>query len=327
MATIFGLTPGTGSYPEGGPFFFGINSSAHASFITPVAKFEFFAPNGETSSAPTIYVRMGGSFNTALLNNYTEQSGIFGSVNATQKGALETLSTLGSSGMDALQAQILKGVAEAAGFIGSAGMNGRRQVEFLQRRLINEFQQLVYTGPTFRRFQLPFAMKPTSKSEAESMLKIIQTFRVASSPKAQGGGLIDAITEADLPDNILDESTNPEAAAQIQNIQNIQTFNEQGAVLAGEEDVLTFTYPEMCKFSLLLYKGNAGIGELATLFQSDFCMIESVSVDYGSQNKMTFFNGDEYYPTDVNLTIALREAVLVTAQKATNDFVAGRTIL
>ena len=72
----------------------------------------------------------------------------------------------------------------------------------------------------------------------------------------------------------------------------------------------------MCKFQILLYRGSGGGTDLDTLFESEVCMIESVAVDYGSQNKMTFFDkGDsgQYYPTDVNISIALREAVLPTA--------------
>ena len=94
----------------------------------------------------------------------------------------------------------------------------------------------------------------------------------------------------------------------------------------------------MCKFQILLYQGPRGLGagpgtsgvELKTLFESEVCMIESVAVDYGSQNKMAFFDtqdGEKYYPTDVNLSIALREAVLPTAASiAANHSNTTRTI-
>ena len=91
----------------------------------------------------------------------------------------------------------------------------------------------------------------------------------------------------------------------------------------------------MCKFELVLYKkgGPTGAGaELTSIFKSDFCMIETVSVDYGSQNKMTFFDNknvkdNKYYPTDVNLTISLREAVLITATKAYQQYDQNTVIL
>ena len=95
---------------------------------------------------------------------------------------------------------------------------------------------------------------------------------------------------------------------------------------AKEIDILAFSYPDMCQFQILLYKGD----DLDLLFESDVCMIETVSVDYGSQNKMTFFDagdGGKYYPTDLNLTIALREAVLPTAASiAANHSNTTRTI-
>ena len=60
-------------------------------------------------------------------------------------------------------------------------------------------------------------------------------------------------------------------------------------------------------------------------------MIETVAVDYGAQNKMTFFDNTgankKYYPTDVNLTISLRESVLITAAKATTQYIDNSVIL
>jgi len=41
-----------------------------------------------------------------------------------------------------------------------------------------------------------------------------------------------------------------------------------------------------------------------------------VAVDYGGQNKMVFFDalkGGKYYPSEVTLTISLRETTLPTA--------------
>jgi hypothetical protein len=60
-------------------------------------------------------------------------------------------------------------------------------------------------------------------------------------------------------------------------------------------------------------------------------MIETVSVDYGAQNKMTFFDGKnnntQYFPTDVNLTISLRESVLITAPKASEQYLSNMVLL
>jgi hypothetical protein len=93
----------------------------------------------------------------------------------------------------------------------------------------------------------------------------------------------------------------------------------------------------MVKFDLVLYRSSAAkiksgvteFDEIDTLFRSEFCMIESVSVDYGAQNKMTFFDGKDglYFPTDVNLTISLRESVLITAPKATQQYLSNTVLL
>lgn len=326
MATEFGLQEGEGTYPSSDTLFFGINESVHAKFVTPVAKFEFYDSKGASVDIPTIYIRMGGTFNTGLINSYTEERGIFGQPSADGSVA-DALKNIGAGMIDAVQTQILKSTLNAAGFLGSAGLSGRRNVEFIARKVVNEFQQLVYTGPSFRRFQLPFAMKPVSEKEAQRMIDIIQTFRIASSPIVKGKDNISVTGERTEEQNI-----NPDTLGNSQDITRSpeelssadQSANEDRTVteetLATLSDVLFFEYPRFCKLSLLLYNNN-GAGELKTLFQSDLCAIETVSVDYGAQNKMTFFKGttDKYYPTDVTLTVALREAVLVTAEKASMD--------
>jgi hypothetical protein len=52
---------------------------------------------------------------------------------------------------------------------------------------------------------------------------------------------------------------------------------------------------------------------ITQIFGSEFCVIENVQVDYGSQNKMLFFEKDttgKYYPAEVTLTINLKETTL-----------------
>jgi hypothetical protein len=84
--------------------------------------------------------------------------------------------------------------------------------------------------------------------------------------------------------------------------------------LIGTQNKL-FDYPDMCKFQVMLH--NNYTNQLTTLFESGRCVIESVGVDYGSGNKMTFFDSDtkdpEYFPTDVSLNIGLKETQLQTA--------------
>jgi hypothetical protein len=328
MATSFTLNKDTFSYDSADSLYFGINTSVHSDYVMPVAKFEFFDSIGNSIDAPNIYIRMPGTFNSTLINSYTEERGIMGNP-VGDAFSTETLKSLGGGLIDSVQSQILKGLGAAAGFIGSAGQaQGRRQIEFTTRKFINEFQQLVYAGPSFRRFQLPFAMKPLSYDEAAAMRKIIKTFRVASSPRVNtndigtlsltpiggndvdtgGGETLDQAAER-IPTE--GDVSNGDAAAAT------ETTESTAGTVSSEGNAVTLTYPDFCKLSILLYKGST----LTTLFKSELCAIETVAVDYGSQNKMTFFpdNGGEYFPTDVNLSVSLREVVLLTAGYVGNE--------
>jgi hypothetical protein len=101
---------------------------------------------------------------------------------------------------------------------------------------------------------------------------------------------------------------------------------------------LTFGYPDMVQLEFILYKKGSGNSSgytdtITMLFQSDYCMIENVGLDYGAQNKMVFLSSPEsatagdYFPSEVNMTIALKESVLITAAYASAEHqTAGRTI-
>jgi hypothetical protein len=353
---LFGITKGDPAYPTADNIIFGAEY-ANKDFVVPMAKFTFYSSKGESlsgSAAPTIYVRMGGTFNTTLINGYQEVSGIMGTPGGPSifEGELgQTLGRFGDSFITAIQKQIVAGVAGAGGYFASAGQSGKSQVEFLQRKMLNNFQQLIYQGPTFRRFQLPFNMRPTDKAEAERMLEIIASFRIASSPST---GFSTSISQ------LLDEELN-RSANTTEKLTEQPTFQGKGFESETEQDflsrindwaskqsfyvddseealldeavqksssVFTFGYPDMCKLELVLYKPD---NTIITLFKSDYCMIESVAVDYGAQNKMTFFDGGsnetQYFPTDVNLTISLRESTLITSPKATNEYLSGTVIL
>jgi hypothetical protein len=361
MATdaIFGIPQGIATYPSSGGLIFG-SDYGNQDFVVPMAKFVFYDAKGvllSGATAPTIYVRLGGTFNSTLINGYQEAQGIMGSPTGTsifEGEAGQALGRLGSSFIEGLQRQIVQGVAGATGYVASAGQSGKTQVEFLQRVMLNNFQQLIYQGPTFRRFQLPFIMKPHSQVEAETMLSIISSFRVASSPRTGTETTIDATIDAlgrrADPDNLLksgDEALPDEtkfeggkesqeyqqALRDFLNRQSVLTDKDEAAadtIVQNSGQVFTFGYPDMCKFELVLYK-KGGEGDIVTLFSSEFCMIETVSVDYGAQNKMTFFDGkdnnSQYFPTDVNLTVSLRESVLITAPKASQQYLSGTVLL
>lgn len=334
---IFGVNTTGRGYPSG-ELIFG-SDYAGRDFVTPMARFEFFDNRGNPSAnSPTIYIKMPGQFNSTLINSYQEASNIFGNPGGDNK-TLDILGGLGEAAVTSLQRQILSGVAGAAGFVGSFGLGGKTQVEFLTRRFLNNFQQLVYQGPTFRRYQLPFNMKPTSEEEAQRMREIIQTFRAASSPNA-----IDisdssiALQVRNATDNALEtvkakaaEDLTDEDKRILQQIsEQTSDYNAQELIKGGAIDTLAFAYPDMCKFQIVLDLPGTGVDDIVTVFESELCMIESVAVDYGSQNKMQFFEEASdgfYYPTETTLSISLREAVLTTAGLTVEQYNRGQTIV
>lgn len=343
MATTFGNYSFSGfgtevgnnqNYPPGFQIKFGSNY-AHSDYVVPMARFTFLNPDGSSADAPIIYIRMGSGFNTQVLNTWQEATNVFapgGNVAQSEKGFFDLLSDIAGTGYEAIQKQILAGITEAAGYIGSAGLGGKQQVEFIRKKFLNNFQQLIYGGTTFRRFQLPFSMKPTSYEESQAMWDIISTFRVASGPKAipsvetpvAGSSLSLETTTRDLGNYLQEDGVTltPEG----QKIQE-EITKRSAASLGASADVLTFGYPDLTQFDLVLCQAD---GEVTSLFRSEACAIESVSVDYGAGGKMKFFEaqGDgNYYPTDVNLSIALREIKLPTAGQMGLEYQRNQVIL
>ena len=102
--------------------------------------------------------------------------------------------------------------------------------------------------------------------------------------------------------------------------------------LGDDKAPLTFGYPDMCKLELILYHNNDGAKLITPVFKSDFCMIENVVLDYGASNKMVFLSNPasvaagDYFPSEINMTISLRESVLVTAEYASGESGRGITI-
>jgi len=334
----FGTNRGGSSYPAKNLLIFG-SDYGHSGFVTPMARFQFYDPFGETipGKAPVVFIRMGGTFQTALANRYTETTSIFG---APQSGTdLGTnLATVAKGGLDAVYKQLVGVGGAAIGFLGSAGLSGKAQYEFLTRRVLNTFQQLIYNGPVFRSFQLPFTMKPTSQAEAEIMINIIKTFQIASSPKGDAGGETikgdnSGITAAAAKKEGEAPAADPKVVLSDADIRTITGSDADPNTLVGgtQGSNFSFGYPDICQFQILLKKttGTAGSTDgsyvsMGEIFQSAFCAIENVQVDYGGQNKMVFFTntdktGGKYYPSEVTLTISLRETTLPTAD-AMSDY-------
>jgi hypothetical protein len=326
MATnaAFGLNTDAGTYPSSSSTLtFGVKGS-HADFVLPMVRFEFLDPTGQNTAAgsPIIFMRLGGTFQTAMSNGYNESQNIFGNPNDGNEGGisgyLKNFAGTGASLTESLYKQIAGASQGALGYLKSGGLTGKAQYEFVSRRMLNTFQQLIYQGPTFRRFSLPFSMRPTSLQEAQNMIAIINSFRHASSPKANSSG--DSSVVATDRDSIEFEArrdrgdlSDAEIAADAEAKKSAISDADVGAVITAAGGVTSFGYPDMCGFRILLTKG--GEGTISTLFSSETCVIENVSIDYGSQNKMVFFDAgadSKYYPSDVTLTLSLKETTLLT---------------
>lgn len=348
----FLVNKGAGVYPTGQFLVFG-SDYAHSDFVSTMARFEFFGADGKTrTAAPAIFIRMGGPFQTQLASSYNETANMFGTPGSDFNK--DSMLKLLKGGADSIYKQITGGLAGAAGFIGSAGLSGKAQYEFATRTALNTFKQLTYGGPTFRKFSLPFTMRPTSKQEAEIMMKIIKTFRVSAAAKGAGSvGLNttaasagDIIDLADLTGDALTaaEKANTEAAAKTLTSEDLRNIgiSDGGAGIDGNisvsSNVVSFGYPDTCLFQILIKKGNSAASSISTVFESALCVIENVAIDYGSQNKMVFFDPGGtigtgtnttaiYYPAEVTLTISLTETTLTTAGSVTEDHNQGTSTI
>lgn len=320
--------PGNGdwSYPKVTQLNFGTDF-AGSEYIIPVVRFEFFNSLGDELESPIIYIKMGGTFQSSLSNPWNATANIYGNPSAgVDDPNLGVIARMGSSFYEALQKQIMNAVGSAAGAFASAGQSGKANFEFLQRKVFNNFQQLIYSGPTFRQFSLPFSMKPTSLVEAEAMRDIIQTFRIASSPRTtesdpdssdptkpnDGNDYVDELSKSN---NGLGLSGSDFESSAGSSTEASYTGADYDLLIASTGQTKLFGYPDMCKFQLLIYNratASSSNGELAILFESNLCVIESIAIDYGSGNKMTFFDGNEYFPTDVTLNLGLKETKLLT---------------
>lgn len=311
-----------------GDIYFGVGEP-HSDFVTPVMKFTFKSSDGASDSTiGRVAIRMTSSFETVLSNPFQETEGIFG-----QPGNLDTiggaLKTVGGSALESLKKQFIGGAGNLAGFVASAGASGKTQVEFLTRQMFNNFQQLIYKGPTFRRFSPSFTMRPTSLDEAVAMKKIIARFKIASSPKS-GLGITAFSYDENTTTTEEDESTGGALGAggsSENKIVQAETAEDLLGVASGAS--FTFGYPETCAFEIMLYSGEGS--DIDTVFSSKLCVIENVSVTYGAQNKLTFFDdpggNTGYFPSEVVLNLALREAVLLTEDDAINEYASNYTIL
>lgn len=294
----------------GGTIYFGVPDSSNSSigFAVPVIIFNFKSAFGNDMGGPTIAMRAPASLSLAQLSNYSSSGNIFGedtlfpSVDTTtDSSTFNFLSSTMSTMTQAIVKRLLEGGSARAGYLASAGQSGIDQFEFSNRSLVNPFQQLVYKGPSFKMYNFPFVMRPKNLIEAQNAMKIISAFKIASSPKVQAGAYVDAgAEEAGVP----------------------QLQANALSALAGEigaEISLTFGYPDLTEFQIMMYSSNSGAQTITPMYESLACVISSVSTDYGQQ-KMSFFipqeNKTVYYPTEITLTLSLQEIAPRTAKDA-----------
>lgn len=195
---------GTLSYP--------LNSQQDG-FHIPRMSFKFYDAFGTyIGGAPTVKLRVPNNFNVSNFSEYSRTEAIFGSgmeglagqlyteagaenvgeqaggdltAKEVTEGGAEGLLKYGATAAEAFLYALQKSLAGATGFLTSGGLNGISQAEFTARAAVNPYAQLLYKGPQFRRYQVPIAFRPRSQTEAQTITKIINTFRVASSPSAQ----------------------------------------------------------------------------------------------------------------------------------------------
>jgi hypothetical protein len=245
-------------------------------FNIPYAIFSFWDPyGGRLSSSPTVSIKMPPNFNVTGFSDYARTENIFAVNGETYNGIYNNAMAMkqqeaGASATDNVQrrsiadqvAQVGLSAADAAiyswkrsmanviGWAGSAGLSNINQFEFMNRQAVNPQAQMLYRGPQMRRYQLPFTLHPKSIEDSEQINKIMNIFRVASSPS--------------VPDT---------------------SGIAVGSLNIGVGNAFTFGYPHLTQFDVYFIDED---NQIQILFRSKLCVIESVATDYGGQ-KMTFY--------------------------------------
>lgn len=206
-------------------------------FNVAFARFKFLdAFGGKITEAPNVKIKLPPQFNINQVAEYMKGDAIFGAgsgnenvYNTVSSGAYSQARTAGGDGFDAenfaltaaqaLQYSLEAGLNSALGFAGSAGLGNISQYEFSRRQALNPMSQMLYKGPGFRRYGLPFMMRPRSSSEAKHIKNIVSAFRLAAAPS--------------VPD------TND--------------------ALLGDGATFLFGYPHLVQFDLIFYPPEGGV--------------------------------------------------------------------
>jgi hypothetical protein len=174
--------------------------SNNEGFNTPIVNFTMLNAYGAKVPAPKIRLMLPPQFNVNNMSNYQKGEGIFGAGGTQGKEIYDNIVTgafgeaqgkggaefnpeaYAFSAAEALKYALQKGGASALGFAGSLGMSNLSQYEFTERQAVNPMSQMLYKGPEFRRYQLPFVMKPKNLEESQNVKRAISAFRLAASP-------------------------------------------------------------------------------------------------------------------------------------------------
>lgn len=266
-------------------------------FQTPVVYMNFLNSNGDRmTGVPVLYLKAPPSFSLINTNSYEQSGPIFGAgstagadiFNAMVQNAGDAFAQLqGAEGAadfafgakEAFEYSIKNAGANITGFISSAGLNNAGQYEFLAKKAINPMQQQLFKGPQFRRYQMPFNMKPRNATDAKMAASAVSLLKIAAGASV------------------------PEANDTIAGV-DIEGLN------------FTFGYPHLVQFDLMVAKTVGGEQSVQKVFRSKPCVIESVVSDYGGQ-KINF--GPSNYPTETNLTVSLIEVTPRTLADARTD--------
>jgi hypothetical protein len=278
-----------------------INNDGYA---MPMVRFDFFDPGGAQRSAPLVHLQLPEQFRTNHTNNYQESqyifpgSGIFNTIKNAVSGppaeegseaqAQMNASAQSMSAANAFEYMLSRGGANFSGFINSGGMSGIDQYEFNKRQFVNQLQQLLYKGPTYRQFQMPFLMRPRNYDEARNITSAISMMKIAAATSPA--------TELSISfSDILDTG--------------IDGFDVEG----GLNDIpFTFEYPDLVRFTILVQNSTGGLQQL---FQSKLCAIVDLNVQYGAQ-RINFVEGpnNKMFPTETGMDITLKEVEFNTAK-------------
>lgn len=282
---------GTYSYPDNG------NLHDIDGFSSPKMRFKFLNAYGQAApSSPTINLRVPSLLNITSFSDYSRTENIFSNgadFRSIYGGVIaEKTSKIPAGGA----------VADAITSIGEAGVSGIEALQYVIRKGLSSTLGFVGSAGLSGIGQYEYSNRQAINPMAQMLYKGPQ-FRKYQIPVVIRPA---SVTEKNAVRSII-------AAFRIASSPSIPSTAALniGDVTIGEGNAFTFGYPYLTEFSI---KFGGGSDEI---FKSKPCVIESVSVDYGGGQKMTFF--EDGTPSEMNLTLQLTEVMPRTLGDAIID--------